>query len=161
MAAVQQFLSTTTPPAGQQASNTTTPPAGGNMSNNNNNNNTAPAPAALTEAQIMAIAHHVVTTSSAEVMKEMVATKGEVVGAIDEALAQYRAENSAWYQSKWVYCGAGALVLGAVGYGLYKTNKKASAALSLATESGGILKEMGLSRDSEGVLTASNLKLNG
>lgn len=78
-----------------------------------------------------------------------------------EAIDKYRSDNKEWYQSKWVVGGVVATAAAAVGYGVYRANKKASAADKKASAATSLLGEMGISREADGVLSLSNVKLGG
>lgn len=133
-------------------------------------NNTNPAPAvtmddatlaklgAFMDARIAASEQRIMEHAS-DVIKEGLKSD-EATAAMSGALAAYRADNAAWYESKWVVAGGVAVVAGAVGYAMWRTNKKASAALGAASEAKGVLGEMQISRDTDGILTLGNVKIN-
>lgn len=93
---------------------------------------------------------------------------GGVASEISEALApdrlvsaidKYRADNKEWFESRWVVGGVVATAAAAVGYGIYRANQRASAADKKATAATSLLGEMGISREADGVLSLSNVKL--
>ena len=114
--------------------------------------------AGLMDARIAASEDRIMAHAS-EVIKEGLKSD-EATASISTALAAYRADNAAWYESKWVMAGGVAIIAGAVGYSIYRTNKKASAALGAASEAKGVLGEMQISRDTDGILTLGNVKIN-
>jgi hypothetical protein len=80
--------------------------------------------------------------------------------SIGEALKAYEAsKDTAWYESKWVIGGAALVAAGAVGYGIYRANKRAGQALETAGAAANTLKAFGPVAGDDGVITLTNCRM--
>ena len=80
--------------------------------------------------------------------------------SIGAALEAYEAsKDTAWYESKWVIGGAALVAAGAVGYGIYRANKRAGQALETAGAAANTLKAFGPVAGDDGVITLTNCRM--
>jgi hypothetical protein len=80
--------------------------------------------------------------------------------SLGAALEAYEAsKDTAWYESKWVIGGAALVAAGAVGYGIYRANKRAGQALETAGAAANTLKAFGPVAGDDGVITLTNCRM--